>query len=121
MTFKWFMLIMLVFCLTGCTILGPAKIEISDASVLEAKVTGISSGDLNFRCICDSSTIQTTTPVFLSLRNSGGEADQLIKVETDRAVRVEFRRGNGPDDLTSAEPLQVVDIPALSKVDFKNG
>ncbi|MBE0695816.1 MAG: copper chaperone PCu(A)C, partial [Anaerolineaceae bacterium] len=47
--------------------------------------------------------------------------DQLIKVETDRAVRVEFRRGNGPDDLTSAEPLQVVDIPALSKVDFKNG
>jgi len=111
----------LAYLITGCTVLGQSKIEIKDTNILEAKVSGISAGDLNFECICDVSDIQTTTPVFMTIQNKGGEADRLVKVETDQAVKVEFRRGGGKDDLLSAEPVDDVVVPALGTVEFRDG
>jgi hypothetical protein len=61
MLFKWLLAFGLLLGLAGCAVLGPASIEVSDAPRLEAKVSGISSKDLNFRCICDSSQTETNT------------------------------------------------------------
>ncbi len=113
--------IILAVLLAGCSVYGPAKIEIVDLAVLEAKVSGLSTEDLNFSCICDVSTIQTTTPVFMTIYNKGGETDWLVKVETEQAARVEFRRGGGEGDLLGAEPVSTVEVRGLGKAEFRNG
>ena len=113
--------VFLTIWIAGCSAFGPAKIDIVDVDILEAKVSGLSTEDLNFSCICDVSTVQTTTPVFMTIRNKGGEADRLLKVETSQAVRVEFRRGGGTGDLLGAEPVQDVEILAHGKVEFRDG
>jgi len=118
---KWFSVLFVISLLAGCAVLGPARIEVENAKVLEAKVSGISAGDLNFSCICDVPTAQTSTPVFMTIHNKGGETDRLMKVETEQAVKIELRRGSETGDLSAAEPVETVEIPALSTIEFRDG
>lgn len=115
---KWFPFLFVMSFLAGCSILGPAKIEVENVRILEAKVSGISAGDLNFSCICDIPKAQTSTSVFMIIRNKGGETDRLMKVETERAVKIQLWRGSGTGDLSTAEPVETVEIPALGTAEF---
>src|SRR5688572_15910474 len=119
-----FLLVLFVFItlLTACGVGGPPKIEVVDASVLEAKVSPVTAGDPNFSCICDTRSGDTTSPAFMTIRNRGGEADTLLKVETDGAVRVALsKRTVAGDDITAATPLETIEIAPRGKIEFDQG
>lgn len=85
-------------------------------------MSGISAGDLNFRCICEVSEFQTTTPVFLTIQNKGIQADRLLAAVTDEAIKVEFRDGSKTDNLmTGTELIDFVDIQPFRKLEFRDG
>jgi len=108
--------------LTACGPGGPAKIEVDDAVVLEAKVSPVSAGDLNFSCICDTRSGDTTSPVFMTIRNRGGEPDRLLSVETEGAVRVSLsKRASDDADITISAPVDTIEIAPRDNVAFDHG
>ncbi len=113
-----FIFLVISLLLTACGLSGPAKIEIIGAKVLEAKVSPVTAGDLNFACICDTRSGDTTSPVFLTIRNRGGEADRLLKVETEGTVQVVLRETSDAQDLISSFPIETVEIPPCARVEF---
>ncbi len=115
---SFFMLWVVLLLLTACGLGGPAKIEIVDARVLEAKVSPVTAGDLNFACICDTRSGETTSPVFLTIRNRGGEADTLLKVETEGAAQVAFGKIDSAQNLSSTTPVDSVEIPPHAREEF---
>lgn len=115
-------LFLLLFILSACSGLSQPKIEISNIKILEAKVSGITAADLNFRCICDVSEIQTTTPVFLTIQNKGAQPDRLLSAAADKAFKVELRdSGNAGSLITGSKLIDSMDIPPFSEVKFGDG
>jgi copper(I)-binding protein len=120
---SFFLVVLLLPLLAACGMGGPARIEVGDASVLEARISPLVAGDTRFACICDTDTAtgDTMTPVFLSIRNRGGEADRLLKVETEGAVLVSLRKVSDPQDIFGAAPVDTVEIPPHARVVFGDG
>ena len=114
---RWiFFLLIFLLLLSGCGLGGPPKIEVNGAAVLEAKAAPpAASGGCH---VCDAPLGNFTSRASLTIRNRGGEADRLLKVETEGAVLVSFRKTSDAQDLSNSVPVDAVEIPPHGRVEF---
>jgi copper(I)-binding protein len=116
------LLLILPLILSGCVFSAGPKIIIRDLAVREARVSSPTAEDLNFRCICDTITGDTSSLAYMTIHNNGMEEDRLIRAETDAAVKVEFRQ---PEEMAGAGgfPLLIdtVAIPVRGEAVFGPG
>jgi copper(I)-binding protein len=108
--------------LIGCSSFGRPKIEIHDIAVRAARFSPPTAADLNFRCICDTQTGETTSQVYVTVYNRGSAPDRLIKVETEAAVAVELRQPAVDESWEGlANAVEAVEIPAWGTAVFEPG
>jgi copper(I)-binding protein len=108
--------LILLALLATCGPGGP-RLEFDGARVLEAKVPLLSAGS----CACETGPVVTTSPVFMSIHNRGGQADRLLKVETKGAVKVSLSKASDPQDLSSSQAVETIEIPPGGSAVFGDG
>jgi copper(I)-binding protein len=117
----------------------PAKLSVSDPWARAAAMTGAStSGET---AIGQSGTMTDTTTMsgtmemadaaaaasggtsaaYLTITNSGGTADALVKAASDVADAVELHTMTMKDNVMTMSPVEKIDIPANGKAELKPG
>lgn len=84
----------------------------------------------------DTSTMSSTTPmggsmgmgvggamsaIYMTIHNTGGEADRLIKAQSDAAQVVELHTMEEKDGVMSMHPVDGIDVPASGDAELKPG
>lgn len=62
-----------------------------------------------------------SSQLVLSITNDGDGADELVAVESDRAVAIEIHQTLVEDGRARMEPRETVEIPAGSRISFRPG
>ena len=114
-------LLMLTLFTVSCAGSAKPALEIQEPWVTEAKISAISAADVNKSCLCDVKTAATTTTAYMTIQNNTRAADHLLKVESDAASRIEFRRNDLAGDLLNPAPVDSIEIPANGKIYFAPG
>ena len=78
-----------------------------------------SASDMAEQTTSDSSG--QTSAAYMIIRNSGSEADQLIKVESDIADRVEIHISEMKGDVMTMRPVDKIEIPSNGMVELAPG
>lgn len=70
------------------------------------------SGEMMMEAEDESSTTDGVSAIYLTLKNSGGQADRLIRVETEAAAISEIHQTTVEDDgMMRMRPVEFVEIP----------
>jgi copper(I)-binding protein len=118
---QFFVLMIAAVLLSSCGFGTQPGVQIQESWVRAAKVSEISAEDLNKSCICDVKTATLSTNAYLTIQNSGGEADRLLKAESEGISRIEFRGTTPGSDLLTQKPLETIDLPGQGTISFASG
>jgi copper(I)-binding protein len=64
---------------------------------------------------------KSVSAVYMVIRNEGGQADRLIRAESDVAETVELHETKMEGGMMKMEPVQGIDVPAGGQVELKPG
>jgi periplasmic copper chaperone A len=108
--------------LAACGAAGPAKLSVSDPWVRAAAMTGAStSGGTTTTPDAAAADSGGTSAAYLTIVNSGGTADTLVKVESDVATSVELHAMTTDNNVMKMSPVDKIEIPANGKAELKPG
>jgi periplasmic copper chaperone A len=101
-----FALLLLLFVLPACT---PAAqgITVGSIEIISPWVMAADNG--------------SNTAAFMLLKNTGSDADQLVKVEFADAMETEIHETKMKNDVMEMSPVAAVEIPAKGQVELKSG
>jgi copper(I)-binding protein len=111
----------------------PAKLSVTDPWARAAAMTGAStSGGTTMTntaamtgtmVMPDSAEAESggTSAAYLTITNSGGTADALVKVESDVANSVELHTMTMANNVMMMSPVDKIDVPANGKAELKPG
>jgi copper(I)-binding protein len=121
MPLKALWLLIIALFISSCDFSPTPALEVKEAWVQAAKISEISTGDLNKSCACDIKPQALSTNAFLSIYNNSATADRLLKAESADITRIEFRESSLVSDLQVPAPLDKIDLPAKSSITFARG
>ena len=132
---KWIALIVISFLLicAGCTSSPGPKIQVTDAWVRAVNIqqaTGMPGmsdatsmpgmpGMTDATSMPDMSA--ATSAVYLTIQNSGSQADRLVSATSDVAQSVEIHQSQVKNNVASMLKLDTLALPAQSKIQFQPG
>ena len=119
----------LAVLVSACSTGSSPKISVQDPWVRAAVMLSDSSGSATMTGTpesegnTDTMTIMsgTNSAAYMVIKNSGGEADRLLSVESDVAASVEIHLSEMNDGVMSMRPVEGIDIPAGSQAELKPG
>lgn len=98
---------------------GPLSVEDAWILVLGNPQVGEPANDMQPATPGTGSPINTAA--FLSISNSGTEADRLLRVESNLAETVELHLSEMKDGVMMMRPVEGIDLPAGATVELKPG
>lgn len=120
-----FILALLILLFVGCSSptgsQSPANsstISIEDAWV---RITPMAMGDSKAMTDTNMADSMSMGAAYLTIHNSGSEADQLLKVSSDAVQMIHLHLAEEKDGMMSMHPVDAIDVPAGGDAVLKPG
>lgn len=119
-----FLNVLFMMALVACSSTATSKIEVSDAWV--RAISGDSQHGQGAMMTPEGGNMShmdmgLNTAAYLKLRNRGGVADRLLRVESSVAQAVELHESVMENDVMTMRPVSFIEIPAGGGVELKPG
>jgi len=124
---KWITLILtsLLWICAGCTPTAGARIQVTGAWVRAVNIQQGTSGNSSPSQATGMPGMPgmsgATSAVYLTIQNTGSQADRLVSVTSDVAQSVEIHQSQVQNNVASMQLLDTLELPAQSKIQFQPG
>jgi periplasmic copper chaperone A len=124
---KWIALIIIsvLWICAGCTPSSGPQIRVTDAWVravdIQQATTGNDSSSQAIVMPGMPGMSGATSAVYLTIQNSGSQADRLVSASSEVAQSIEIHQSQVQNNVASMQKLDTLDLPAKSTIQFQPG